>query len=339
MRPDYPYDAPAVGEAFEIAKNIFWARMSLPMQLDHINIYWLVDDDGVTIVDTCLNLPYAREMWQNMIATYIAPKPIKRVLLTHFHPDHSGLAGWFMEEFGAELWTSRTTYLLLRMLLLDVQERPLELHRRHWARVGYDQDWLEARMNKRPFNMIDTVHMLPLGFRSVFNGETLRLGGREWTVKMGNGHAPEHITLWSDDIALVGDQVLPAITPVISVFPTEPNADPLAEFTESCLRLGKDARDDQLFLCGHNRPFYGGKSRLQALATHHFEALDRLREALKTPKTMIDTYPLLFKRKINAENEGFAISEAVAHFNHLKLRGEVECFQDSDGIYRWQMRQ
>ena len=338
MRPEYPYEAPENGEAIEIAENLFWARLPLPMALDHINIYWFVDEDGVTIIDTALNVPFIKEMWEKLIAKYIAPRPIKRVLLTHYHPDHSGLVGWFIREHGAELWTSRMTYLLTRMLLLDVQERPSVHHARHWARVGYDQGWIEAKMNKRPFNFIDSVEMFPLGFRSIAEGETLTLGGREWFVRFGQGHAPDHVTLWNDEFVLIGDQCLPAITPVISVFPTEPNADPLREFTTVCEHMADVASDAQLFLCGHNRPFYGGKSRLLYLANHHHETLAALRVALKEPKTMIETYGILFRRPITLHNEGFAISEAAAHFNHLEQLGEIAPLVGKDGLTRWQLR-
>ncbi len=336
MKPNFPIHAPEYGDVVEIAPNIFWGRIPLPMALDHLNVYWFVDDDGVTVVDTGVRWPDAIEAWESIISKWIAPRLIKRVLLTHYHPDHCGLVAWFMKKFDAELLTSRGTYTLARMLLLDVQDKYSELHAQYWRRVGCDAEWIKNKMATRPFNFIDAVDMIPLGFRALLEGEKLRLGGYDWTVAFGHGHAPDHVTLWNDQFAIIGDQCLPSITPVISVFPTELNADPLHEFQLSCQKLMGYANDKQLFLCGHNRPFFGGKSRLEALQNHHQDATDALLLALLEPKTMIDCFPLLFKRKITPNVEGFAISEATAHFNYLALRGKIKSFTDGDDIVRWQ---
>lgn len=333
MRPEYPFAAPEYGEFINIAENIDWLRLPLPMALDHINIYILRDPDGLTIIDTGLKTDALKEMWRAVMARLDAP--IKRVLITHYHPDHIGLAGWFMNEFGAELITSRLTYTLTRMLQLDVQEKPRPELLDYWRRAGYDASWIEERAQKRPFNFLDSSEMLPLGVKTLLEGDIFHAGGRDWIVRFGAGHAPDHVTLWSDEFVLIGDHCLPAITPVISVFATEPYSDPLEEFTQTSEKLAEFANDQQLFLSGHNRPFYGGHSRLLALANHHYEALDRLREALKEPKTMIECYPLLFRRKITPELEGFAISEATAHFNHLWLRGEIQIIAE-EPVTRWQ---
>ncbi len=322
MNPKYAFDPLEFGEMKEIAPDIFWLRLPLPMALDHINIYILRDDDGLTIVDTGVANAELKAHWDRVLAQF--DLPLKKVVVTHYHPDHIGLAGWLVNEYGAKLYASRLSYVLARMLQLDVQEQPRIEQVNYWRRAGYDAGWIAAREKKRPFNFLDATEMLPIGVNALMHGGVFEAGGRCWKIRFGSGHAPDHATFWSDDLVLIGDHCLPAITPVISVYSTEPYADPIREFIETSLELAEHADDEQLFLPGHNRPFYGGRSRLLALADHHHKALDRLRAALKTPKTMIECYPLLFRRDITPDLEGFAISEAMAHFNHLWLAGEIE---------------
>ncbi len=333
MRPEYPFEAPEYGETITIAPGLDWLRLPLPMALDHINIYILHDEDGLTIIDAALKTDTLKALWKKVLAQY--DKPLKRVVITHYHPDHIGLAAWLAEEYGAELIMTRMTYLLTRMLQLDVQERPRPQQAEYWKRAGYPQDWIDERMSKRPFNFLDSTEALPIGVRTLLEGDEFEAGGRKWTARFSGGHAPDHLSLWSDEFVLIGDHCLPAITPVISVFATEPNADPLSEFMQSSLKLAQFADDQTLFWPGHNRPFLGGRSRLEALAHHHEKALARLMDALAEPKTMIDCYPLLFRRKITPQVEGFAISEATAHFNHLRLQGKIQIV-DTDPILRWQ---
>ncbi len=333
MRPKYLSEAPKFGEIVNIAPNIDWLRLPLPMALDHINIYLLRDEDGYTVVDTGVGTTKLMEMWSEVIAKLDAP--VKRLLVTHYHPDHIGLAGWFVETYDVEFITSRLTYTLTRMLQMDVQKRPRHQQYEYWKRAGYDQDWLDERMNKRPFNFLDSTTPLPYGVKCLLEGQVFHAAGRDWVVRFGSGHAPDHLTLWNDEFVLIGDHCLPAITPVISVFSTEPQADPLSEFVETTKKLAQYANDEQVFLPGHNRPFRGGRSRMMALAEHHEETLDRIREALCEPKTMVDCYPLLFRRKITPDLEGFAISEATAHFNYLWLRGEIDIVE-TDPVTLWQ---
>ncbi len=325
-------EAPEFGEITSIAPGIDWLRLPLPMKLDHINIYILHDEDGITIIDTGMKTSLLKEMWSDVMSRF--EKPVKRILVTHYHPDHSGLAGWLAQETGAEFWTSRGSYLLARMLQLDVQERPREESVQYWRRAGYDAEWIADRTSKRPFNFLDRSEPLPYGFHSLLEGDVFHAAGRDWVVRFGSGHAIDHITLWGDDMVLIGDHCLPAITPVISVYPIEPHSDPISEFVTTSRKLAEFADDKMLFLPGHNRPFRGGRSRLLALAEHHVETLDKIRDALKTPKTMIECYPLLFRRAITPDLEGFAISEATAHFNHLFLRGEIEIVE-TDPVFKW----
>ena len=338
----YPWAAPpAYGEAIEVAPGVLWIRLPLPMALDHVNIYALDDGDSWTIVDTGIHSKRSVKLWESILAGPLQGKPVGRVLLTHHHPDHVGMAGWLMDRFGAELMTSRTAWLMARMLILDEEERPTEQALAYWRSAGMDPEVFEARRNDRPYNFSDVCYPLPVGYTRLRQGNVIRAGGREWNVHMGNGHAPEHVTLWSrdDNLVLAGDQIIASISPNIGVYPTEPEADPLSDWMEACERLAGLARDDHLVLSGHKLPFTGLPVRMRQLIDNHHGALRRLRAHLAEPKVAADCFAPLFKRKIDRGTYGLALVETVAHLNHLHQAGEVVRRRGSDGAWQWQMKE
>ncbi|MFN3971965.1 MAG: MBL fold metallo-hydrolase [Gemmobacter sp.] len=329
-------EPPEPGQAIEVAPGILWMRLPLPIALDHVNVYALADADGWTLVDTGMASNRSRAVWQALRDGPLAGRPVARVLATHHHPDHIGLAGWFQAE-GAELITTRTAWLYARMLVLDVQDRPAPESVAFWRWAGMAPDILAARMNERPFNFADVVAPLPLGYSRIVEGQRLRLGDRDWVVRTGGGHAPEHATLWSDDgIILGGDQILPGISPNIGVYPTEPQADPLADWLEACRRFLPLAEHGQLVLPGHKLPFNGLPHRLAQMIDNHEAALVRLREGLReTPRSACDCFALLYRRAIGTSEYGLAMAEAVAHLNHLAARGEAARVEGPDGAWLW----
>lgn len=337
--PDTP---PGPGTVKELAPGILWARMPVPMQLDHVNIYALDDSegggDGWTIIDTGFESPPTRAAWQALLDGPLARQPVRRVIATHHHADHIGLAGWFIAQ-GAELLTSRTAWLMARMQLLDVQERPTPQALDFWRRAGMEPAILAARAGERPFNMADCCHPLPPGFTRLAEGGLIRAAGRDWRIRMGNGHAPEHVTLWSesDDLVIGGDQLLPSISPNLGVYPTEPLSDTVGDWLESCHRLLGPARPGQLVLPGHGRPFRGLPARLRQLIAHHEAALERMTHALKqAPRTAAGCFDLLYRRKIGPALYGLALVEAVGHVNHLAARGVVRPVGTTeDGAMLW----
>jgi glyoxylase-like metal-dependent hydrolase (beta-lactamase superfamily II) len=334
----FPFETPPeAGAAVEVAEGVLWLRLPLPMALDHVNVYALADADGWTLIDTGMNSRKTRDIWETALAGPLAGKTVARVLLTHHHPDHVGLVGWFQDR-GAELLTTRTAWLYARMLTLDVQDRPSAESLQFYQRAGTSPEMLAKRANERPFNFADMVAPMPLGFTRVEEGETLTLGGRRWRVRLGQGHAPDHITLWSevDELVIGGDQLLPGISPNIGVYPTEPEADPLTEWLEATARFVPHAREDQLVLPGHKLPFTGLPFRLQQMAENHHQALERLLGHLHEPQTAAGCFPALYKRPIGEGEYGLALVEAVAHLNCLLRRGQVCRSLRADGAWLWQ---
>lgn len=337
----YPWDeAPPPGQATVVADGVLWMRLPLPMKLDHVNVYALDDGDGWTVIDTGMSSRKTRAIWADLLNGPLAGKPVRRVVVTHHHPDHVGNAGWFQSEHGAELVTTRTAWLFSRMLTLDVQENwPAETVA-YYRSAGMDAAFLEKRLAERPFNFADMVYPMPLGFTRIRQGDVFRMGGRDWDVHMGNGHAPEHATFWSrdDDLVITGDQILSSISPNIGVYATEPLADPLAEWLEACERLATLARSGQLALGGHKLPFTGLPLRMRQLMDNHHGALDRLLAHLGTPRPAADCFDALFGRRIGEGEYGLALVEAVAHVNHLYHIGAVRRTRRGDGAWLYQCK-
>lgn len=334
-----PFETPpSEGEAVEVAEGVLWLRLPLPMALDHVNVYALDEGDGWTVVDTGFDSPRGRDIWTALRAGPLAGRPIRRVIGTHHHPDHIGLAGWLMAGDGAPLMMSRIAWLMARMLTLDVQDRPSDQALDFWRRAGMPADLLARRAGERPFNFADVVHPLPPGFQRLTEDGEVRFGQRRWRVAMGHGHAPCHATFWSldDDLVIGGDQLLPSISPNLGVYPTEPDADPVAEWLESCGRLAGLATPAQLVLPGHKLPFRGLPTRLRQLIDNHHAALDRLEQELRqAPRTAVGCFDILFRRRIGDGEFGLALVEAVAHINHLRLRDRIRPVGERDGAVLW----
>jgi len=334
LRPAFE-TPPREGEAIEVAPGILWMRLPLPMALDHVNVYALDDGTGWTIIDTGMDSRRTRTIWQGLLDGPLAGRPVTRVIVTHHHPDHVGLAGWFQSQ-GARLLMTRTAWLLSRMLVLDEQALPTAEQIAFWRAAGMAPDQLAAKSQERPFNFADCVAAMPIGYTRIAAGDVLTIAGRRWQVHVGHGHAPEHAVLFSqdDDLVLGGDQLLPSISPNIGVYATEPESDPLGEWIASCHAFQNVAHDHHLVLPGHKLPYTGLPARLAQMTDNHHQALTRLRTHLAEPRTATDCFTPLFKRQISPAEHGLALVESVAHLNHLLARGEVTR-TGRDGVWYW----
>ena len=333
----FPHESPpGPGEAVEVAEDILWMRLPLPMRLDHVNVYALDEGDHWTLIDTGMDLSSAREAWDALLNGPLSGKPVGRVVITHHHPDHIGLLGWFAEK-GAEVWATRLGWTLARMLQLDHQEIPPPEQLAFRRLAGMPEDALAKFATEKPFNFSQCTAKIPLGYNVIHEGMTLRLGGRTWSVHFGHGHAHDHAVLWRDKIVLAGDQIIPGISSNIGVYPAEPEANPLADWLESCRRLRAVAEGlDPLILPGHKLPFRGVDFRLGQLIENHESALRRIVKALADgPRTAAQLFLPIFKREITGSQYGLALAESVAHMNYLHGAGQVRRTLTPEGAWAY----
>ncbi|MGR3465720.1 MBL fold metallo-hydrolase [Limimaricola sp.] len=336
--PDHPFpEPPATGTATEVAPGVLWMQLPLPWALNHVNVYALDGGDGWTVIDTGLDTTKIREVWERLLAGPLGGRPLHRVVVTHHHPDHVGLAGWLCARTGAGLVMPRTGYLLSRMLRAEEQSLPPRAVVEFYRRAGMDPELLAQRRTERPFNFTDWVAALPLDYSRIREGDCIRMGGRDWIVRMGEGHAAEHATFWEEngDLVIGGDQLLPGISPNLGVQPTEPENDPVTDWIASCERLAAFARPEQLVLPGHKKPYHGLPARISQMAQGHREALDRLEKHLAVPRTGGDCFAPLFRRSVTRDSYGLALAEALGHLNALVAQGRAIREMGDDGAWRW----
>jgi glyoxylase-like metal-dependent hydrolase (beta-lactamase superfamily II) len=323
---------PEAGTAVTVAPGILWVRMPLPFALDHINIWLLEDDAGWTIVDTGIGSNRTREYWERIFAEALGAKPVIRVIATHFHPDHVGLASWLVERWGAEFCSSLTEWLFGRALSQEDPDSMVRTALAFYRRAGLDEASL-AVMAERGNAYARGVAALPPVLRRLRAGDRLPIGGAEWQVIIGGGHTPEHVCLYSagSGILIAGDQVLPRISPNISVWPSEPDADPLQDFLASLDQL-RAVPDDTLVLPSHDTPFLGLHDRLDELTAHHQERLRETLDACETPRSVAEVTRIMFRRPLDPHQLIFAVGEALAHLNHLLYRGHLSRKTDQNGV-------
>ncbi|QXL84987.1 MBL fold metallo-hydrolase [Comamonas sp. NLF-1-9] len=333
-------DAPGLGEVSEVADGVYWIRMPLPYSLNHINLWALRDGAGWALVDTGIWSTVTLDAWRALFAGALSG-PITRVFITHMHPDHIGMAGWLTRKFGCRLWISRLEYLSCRALVADTGREAPEDAIDFYRRAGWDDEAIET-YKTRFGGFGKTIYTMPDSFRRLADGDEIDIGGYRWRVVVGRGHSPEHACLYCPERKLLisGDQVLAGISSNVSVYPTEPDADPLGEWLASLDKLRREVADDVLVLPAHNRPFRGLHERLAQLARSHQESLARLRQVLVEPRRVVDVFGALFARPVTADQilMGLATGEALAHLNYLLVRGEVQASQGEDGCTWYQRR-
>ena len=331
----YPFpNPPAPGAATEVAPGVHWLRMALPFELDHINLWLLEDGDGWTLVDTGLGNEATRTVWEVAFASI--KKPIRRVIVTHYHPDHAGSAGWLCERFGAELWMTRGEYLTVHAA-------------RHGA-AGYSTEAQIALFRANGLGEAQGAALLargdlyrklvpdfPFSHRRLFDGDRVPIGGRRWRVMVGYGHAPEHASLYCEElnVLIAGDMLLPRISTNVAVRPVDPRSNPLRLFLDSIARYRELSRE-LLALPSHGLPFRGAHARIVQLQAHHDERLGALLAACAAaPRSAADVLEVLFRRKLDTNQIFFAMGEAIAHLHCLHYDGRLARTLGPDGVARF----
>lgn len=334
----YPFrEPPAPGKTLQVAPGVHWLKMPMPFELDHTNLWLLEEADGWTLVDCGYANDATREYWERVLREVIGTDPVKRIIVTHYHADHLGLAAWLMDRLGAPpLFMSQAEYLTAHAVHNDVSgyqlERVVNLFRRH----GLKGKQLETVAAVRANTYRPGVPALPPTFARIMEGDILEINGRSWRAIMGYGHSPEHAALYCEELRVLisGDMVLPKISTNVSVTAFEPDGNPLRLFLESLARYGA-LPSDTLVLPSHGRVFHGLHPRVRELSVHHEQRLGELTAACSEPRAPEELIEVLFRRKLDAYQISLALGEIAAHLNCLMYRGALERNCGEDGVCRF----
>ncbi len=335
MKPEYAFDAkPETGNTMSVADGIHWLRMPLPFDLDHINLWLLEDDGGWAIVDTGICTDTSKDIWRSTFSGTMANRPVTHVIATHLHPDHLGCAGWLTRHFDVDLWMTREEYMLGRLLVADTGKPAPEEAIRFYAAAGFSDEQLQQYRDRFGF-FGRVVSRLPESYVRIHENDRLALGDLAWRVLIGRGHSPEHACLYCEErnLLISGDQVLPTISANVSVWPTEPAANPMKHWLESLTALREQIPADVLVLPAHGKPFRGAHERIDAIIAEHVQRLESLHEYLATPSRAVDTFDVIYRRRVPDGHRMMATGEAIAHLHFLIANGDAVAEPDAHGVH------
>ena len=334
----YPFpDIPAPGTVHQVADGVFWLRMNLPFALDHINLWLVRDGENWTAIDTGLSNDETRTNWDGVLASQdISPGTLNRVIVTHYHPDHIGNAGWLTGRFNIPMWASESEYLSAHTnytgLAGNSSAAVASLFREH----GLGAEGIGA-IEGRGNGYRKIISEPPSRYVRLLDDDEVTIGDHAWRVIAGYGHSPEHAALYCESLGVLisGDMLLPKISTNVSVWPFEPLGDPLKLFLRSIDRF-LDLPEDTLVLPSHGLPFTGAHLRVAMLHKHHADRLADVKAACVKPSTAAELLPVLFRRKLDSHQLFFAMGESIAHLHYLWYRNELQALQsDTDGVRRF----
>lgn len=345
LKLQYPFERqePETGRALMVAPGVKWVKMPLPFALNHINLWLLKDNyagkEGWAIVDCGIAKDPVKALWEEIFAHELEGLPVTRVIVTHMHPDHVGLAGWLCEKWQVPLFMSMTDYMVSRLWTVSAVAGAGtggDMAVAHFARHGLTDPDSQEKIRARATYYPGLVSVPPASFHRLMDGQSLQIGEHQWSLISGYGHAPEHIALFCRELNVLisGDMILPKISTNISVFDYEPEANPLPLYLDS-LRKYASLPEDVLVLASHGRPFVGIHERIQQQLQHHDERLAEVLAMCEQPITVSEVVPKMFKRDLDLHQLTFAMGEALAHLHALYFAGKVSRLMGEDGVYRF----
>ncbi|MDP6175428.1 MAG: MBL fold metallo-hydrolase [Rhodospirillales bacterium] len=323
---------PEPGCLIEVAPGVQWARMPMPFRLDHVNVWLLRDEGGWAAVDTGYPLEENAKLWEEILADGLGGEGLSRMICTHYHPDHVGLCGWLCEKYTIDLTATFGEWAMGRLMSTGAFASG-QVMEEFYLRAGCDKDQIAGYSTARRRNPFENFGPLPSAFRRIEDGDELEVGGRRWRVIVVEGHAPEQASFYCEELNLLiaGDQVLPYITPNITVHANLPHANPLREFIDSFAKLER-LPGEVTVLPSHGVPFVGLHQRLAEFRTHHDRRLDVAAEACAGPATALQVMRHMFPDELLDMDFFFALGEALAHLHHLEAEGRITRKADADGV-------
>ncbi len=328
---------PAPGTVTDVAPGIRWLRLPLPYRLDHVNIYLIENEGGWTALDSGLGTDDCKNAWLAALAGPLKGQDLKSLIVSHFHPDHVGLAGWLCEQYSLELTMPRPEYLHSLLLQFAPADYGEDVFRPFYKRHGLSAEATEIVLS-RGHEYLTRTTGVPASYHRIKHGDTLAVGARDFQVLTGGGHALEQAMLYrpSEKLFLAADQVIARISPNVSVHPMEPGLDALGIYLSSLKAIKASVAPDVLVLPGHGLPFHGLHDRVDELIGHHAARCNDIVVGCKdAPLSVAELVPVLFTRPLDAHQTGFAFGEVLAHVNHMLGRGELRLDTDAGGVDRY----
>ena len=352
MQLNYPFGEtlPDTGKTLEIAPGVLWIRMGLPFALNHINL-WLIEDHyqtdkgtvhGWTAIDCGIASDATRDAWEILFgdqANGLRGLPIVRVIATHCHPDHVGLADWLCTRWNAPLWMTTGEYAFARMMSASLPGVDGSAMYPHFRKHGLVSAEMQEKIAERKSYYTKLVPGMPTAYRRMQDEQEIQIGAHGWRVITGFGHSPEHASLYCASLNLLisGDMLLPRISTNVSVFAVEPEANPVQQYLDSLQKYAA-LPEHVLILPSHGKPFTGLRTRISQLNEHHAERLAEVLQACITPLSATDIVPIMFPRPLDAHQLTFALGEALAHLHKLWFDGALRRELGSDGVIRFQAK-
>lgn len=338
---EYPFGtrwSPEPGQPFEVAEGVFWLRVPLPIALDHINLWLLRDGDGWVIVDSGYDADVCRDAWELVFDGFLSPESVNKIIITHFHPDHIGLASWLAHRCDCPILISKGEFALYNDIVTRDKPAFINVAKSFVAELGYDDEqgstFAQFMVSEdKPIEARVQEHMCTF----IADGDIIEINGQEWRIVSGNGHSPEHSCLYNEslNVLISGDQSIPRISSNVSVYPSNRHEDPLGDWLTSCVKLRDMIPNSTLILPSHQEPFRNNKARMQQLIDDHEVDLNRLRLAVDNPISPVQARAVLFNRKLSMFEVLLATSETLAHLNYLLHRQEVTMNIDEQGVARY----
>lgn len=330
----FPFARPDTGKLVEVADGILWTQFPLPFALNHVNVYFIRDGEGWAVVDTGIGDERTYALWREIVANVLPGGRLTRLIVTHFHPDHIGAGSWLIHEYGLPLYMSRSEYLY-NIVLHRSDKTVIQTYRDFYTLRGLSPEKAEAIL-KAGHDYVDRTAPMPPIYHALEDGDEIEIGGRRFEILTGGGHSWDQLMLLQREagVLIVADQVLPKISPNISVVALEPHNDPLGIYLRSIARVSRKVPQGVLALPGHRLPFHGLHARIAELTHHHQLRCDEIIAASMQPRSAADLVPMLFFEGMDTQQTSFAFCEIIAHLNYLVARGRMREVME-DGVLKY----